>query len=852
MAKLFPPLIEGSIPAFYTENGTVLTVPFSMNRAVSPAQVSKIILKIKTVQNNTYIDNIEAFEIQVSNIPYYAKFDLSKLTNKLKIGQFYKVQIAYIDKTNTVGYYSTVGVVKYTTKPQISIHGLESGGILNSHIYEYMGEYSQENGDITEIVHSYQFKVWDSSNELIADSGQLLHNSSEDENEYSSYDKWLLSQDLMTNKRYFIQYIVTTNSGLIVKTPHYRIMQKTSITPEIKASLNVKLNFENGYIDVDLIGTKDEYGAETPVSGAFLLSRASQETDYTVWEEMYRFKLQAQNPTRWLFRDFTIEQGKTYQYAIQQYNDNGLYSNRMLSKKIYADFEHAFLYDGEKQLKIKYNPKVTSFKPTVMEAKIDTIGSKHPFIFRNGRVYYREFPISGLISYFSDEENLFISKDELELEEKTTNLIGTNIKSERNFKMKALEWLTNGQPKIFRSPGEGNFIVRLMNCSLSPNDPTGRMLHTFNCTAYEVADFNYKELNDYGFISIEDPNVEILYWMTIDLNQAGYGALIDRPATTAKFEGLLPGTVLELTLTNGKSLEIQIGTTGAYYADFGVGISDIKIKNGSYLSGQMTYSYYTTTSNIFSTILDVQVDEIPVRQFIGEHDAFQEILFIKDKNEWVSNNKVDLIEFYNVYAEKRYVHKISEEQYKTRLEENNFDIFYLYAIGTWKPKGTQNEQAYPTSYPYRDEYFDISYYVDGQNPKKKINPSKYNPKIYINGSEVSLNEIDNFEMIYPEKLTGLSCGNGAILTCAYQTMTIDYSIEDDNGYPEVRIDRNAYNEKVAEFKNWLKQISNNNISNNEIIQKEEQFRKEIETLYTKYIITLYEAQELQKELLGLL
>ena len=36
MAKLFPPIVGDTIPAFYSENGVVkITIPFSMNRAVS-------------------------------------------------------------------------------------------------------------------------------------------------------------------------------------------------------------------------------------------------------------------------------------------------------------------------------------------------------------------------------------------------------------------------------------------------------------------------------------------------------------------------------------------------------------------------------------------------------------------------------------------------------------------------------------------------------------------------------------------------------------------------------------------------------------------------------------------------
>ena len=74
--------------------------------------------------------------------------------------------------------------------------------------------------------------------------------------------------------------------------------------------------------------------------------------------------------------------------------------------------------------------------------------------------------------------------------------------------MDVMNWLNNGQPKLFRSPGEGNFIVRLMNVSLTPNDTLGRMLHTFSCTAYEIADYSFKNLNAYGFIKAPDVHIQ--------------------------------------------------------------------------------------------------------------------------------------------------------------------------------------------------------------------------------------------------------------------------------------------------------------------------------------------------------
>jgi hypothetical protein len=84
--------------------------------------------------------------------------------------------------------------------------------------------------------------------------------------------------------------------------------------------------------------------------------------------------------------------------------------------------------------------------------------------------------------------------------EGATNLSHENYQNEREFKLEVLEWLTNGKPKLFRSPSEGNYVVRLMNTSFSPNDTLGRMLHTFSTTAYEIARNDFKSLISLGLI----------------------------------------------------------------------------------------------------------------------------------------------------------------------------------------------------------------------------------------------------------------------------------------------------------------------------------------------------------------
>jgi hypothetical protein len=36
------------------------------------------------------------------------------------------------------------------------------------------------------------------------------------------------------------------------------------------------------------------------------------------------------------------------------------------------------------------------------------------------------------------------------------------------------------------------------------------MLHSFNCTAYEIAEFNYSNLDKYGFIDMADVKEPVL------------------------------------------------------------------------------------------------------------------------------------------------------------------------------------------------------------------------------------------------------------------------------------------------------------------------------------------------------
>jgi hypothetical protein len=68
--------------------------------------------------------------------------------------------------------------------------------------------------------------------------------------------------------------------------------------------LNPILNFNNGYIQVNLISTN----SEDTVTGRFIICRSSSLDNFSTWIPLYKFDLVDQIPTnKKLFCDFAIE-----------------------------------------------------------------------------------------------------------------------------------------------------------------------------------------------------------------------------------------------------------------------------------------------------------------------------------------------------------------------------------------------------------------------------------------------------------------------------------------------------------------------------------------------------------------
>lgn len=442
-------------------------------------------------------------------------------------------------------------------------------------------------------------------------------------------------------------------------------------------------NRDDGYVDIKIEGYKDEAGNEEIVDGTFILSREDSLSP-NVWDELSYFTLSHEFPSKTVFRDFTIEQGKTYTYSIQQantviYTENGsektnvIYSNRKKSNTITPDFDDMFLYDGKRQLKLNYNPNVSSFKTQLSETKTDTIGSKYPYFFRNGAIGYKTFPITGLVSMRSDEEEYFISYDEIlrdgteeerhytqDINKRTLDTVSNKFTSERLFKLEVLDWLNDGKIKLFKSPGEGNYLVRLMETSYAPQQSLGRMLHTVTTTAYEAAEITHNNLISYGIIE-ENPSeyftTTVPNWKEISISSdedseiftADKGArtenlfeadAINACTTQIKLTDMMPGMTVRLVFSadgsyNGRHLDVVIGSTGNYYAEdiepvYGIylmnPISELD-ENGEYAykyciygGGMISYQYNETLRNEFNSIAKVQTDIGAYKQLCEEHD----------------------------------------------------------------------------------------------------------------------------------------------------------------------------------------------------------------------------------------
>lgn len=542
---IYPPYIADTIPAFTTKK---VEIPFVMNPALDIDQIKYFQIRVTNYIDSELVGTVKSttkalnYNKETKNgiVTFYFNNTIKPIE-----GQYYKFQLSFSDSTdeNNVEFYSfstaSLGRCIGDKAPVLKITGRQNKELsetnLNVGSDSFSGYYSTTL--LSEPIYNYRFYIYNkNTKEIIQDTGWLLHNVDNDDYKYGqngekthriSQHDFILKYELENWVYYSIVYQIKTVNGFIGKIECPIIKQGSlPIAFEGKVKVSQSENaLENGYVQIDIEGR--------PIKGKFELQRTSNNKEWNTLTTFETTELSDMSIFSW--KDWSVEQGVTYTYAIRQ-TANGQYSERLKSSPVQIEFNHMFLSDGKRQLKIAFNPKVSSIKDVILENKMDTIGSKYPFFFRNDTVRYKELPISGLISYLSDDNELFLTNEELGLTDpkeevrhellgynndeitkiqkpRTTNLFGYNFEAERKFKLAVMDWLNNGEPKLFRSPAEGNYIVRTMNVSLSPSEQVGRMLHTFSSTAYEIMEYSIDNLQKYKIIdlaNIKDPDPEVV------------------------------------------------------------------------------------------------------------------------------------------------------------------------------------------------------------------------------------------------------------------------------------------------------------------------------------------------------
>ena len=622
---IYPPFIRDTIPAFTTDK---IVIPFSQNPAVKIEEVSSFKLIIKDYLNS----NIIAFSTAAANnthLIYNADTksgeviftDFIDNTTKKKWAptakQYYKFQMSYNDDAYNAYSSASIGRCIGDLGKDFGITVFGSNTILDPNILNidtiaYVGEYTTNIS--SEPIYSYRF-IFRNKNtgEIIQDTGDVLHNVDNDivdGTKRTSNHIFKLRYELALGEYYELVYSITTVNGYTIKTKPYTIIKSGQLPIIFQGSIIVsqdEMAKDNGYVNISI-------ASDIPCKGNFIIERTNNNIE---WNTITKFSLtNISDLSLFTWKDWSVEQGENYTYALRQYANNQ-YSERLLSKPISVEFEHMYLSDGKRQLKIEYDPKVSSFKNTILEQKTDTIGGQYPFFFRNNQVRYKEIPISGLISYQMDKDNFFMDDDDLglvnlssirevtaaainafdDLKVRTTQLTNYNYAAERKFKLAVLEWLTNGEPKLFRSPAEGNYVVRLINTSLSPNDTLGRMLHTFSSTGYEIADNDTITLIEKGLINlpeIKDPEPNKVF-KTLDLEWLGKKE--SKIFSAKEIENIIWNTNLpnfedEIILIKGGEKQSFCNTIGVFTTPAGITFDSIEVTKNILINGSISFQYY--------------------------------------------------------------------------------------------------------------------------------------------------------------------------------------------------------------------------------------------------------------------
>lgn len=469
---------------------------------------------------------------------------------------------------------------------------------------------------------------------------------------------------------------------------------------------------------------------------------------------------------------------------------------------------------------------MSSLKNNVLESKTDTIGSTYPFLFRNGIVQYKEFPLSSLLSLVTDDQKYFSAdvdhtvpavgyhngvKEEIDIDitKGETNVYQYN---EKKFKMTALDWLSDGNVKLLKTPTEGNFLVRLMNVSLSPESGLNRLLHNFSATAYEIAEYSIVSLQNYNFIeSVDDITVNAANW---ENNVMGTIQIEKQVEFTESFKernikyiwvsGAIPGTKIKVT----NKEELIIGATGRLETQVDWNnVTDITITPAG-SGGTLTYLYDVVAElSDFNKITNYTIYQVPLTSFAGQ--GF--ILIDKDTKDEKGyyNIKDSIFDEFKMRFDKWFYLGFKDRR-KTAKEVENVNTAFVkpsgYEFVGFKTEIELLKLKNGNEYEYYNVRHNLFVNSDGSVSEKiqHIKVTDLAPIIKINDVSKTIGGTTKYIVLTGDelKINEIKVNDLVSIDCGFQY--IENTYEDD--FVSTATDELLY---LYEYKKWCEERSNN-------------------------------------------
>lgn len=524
--SLYPPMFTSTFaPAFITTASP--KIYYSISQFNSSINIKRVHISLvnQTTNENALTDATgillsEGLQYDSNVGMYYVILPVDHIKNGNGTGwnynQFYKLQLRFdgydgegiinnsdyfISHLEYFSEWSEIHLLRPILQPSIMLRlwdtqedeGASATVTFNKGIIPLSGAVyfgDEAYSDETETLQSYYIDVLMADNNTVLMTSETVYTGNNINPNVISYNLDLAGLDTTSVVNFKLRVHITTKNNYSTYKD-YKFQLAEYITEDtFNPYITTTLDNENGICTVNINNTQT-------VFGTLYVRRSSSVSAFTKWENIWEDGIAG--PINLTIKDNTLGSGIWYRYSVQLKNNANALTKLFYSEKIIPDFYNCILSRQDRQIKIKFDYQITSYKPVVNRQKMDTLGGKYPKFAENAAMNYKQFSISGLISTQEDEDNLFLTPKEYFADEYNNYLIYNEQNDineyydyfwERGFREKLIEWLNDGEPKLYRSKTEGIMAVMLTDITLTPNKTLSRRLYSFSATVYEIQDGN--------------------------------------------------------------------------------------------------------------------------------------------------------------------------------------------------------------------------------------------------------------------------------------------------------------------------------------------------------------------------